>query len=237
MGPSPAPRHRQRKRQWGRRGCTQVGPTRERAQPTSRLLLVESRRTWPFGYLDGGLYGRHQRMGDRGWRTEVCEGLEWARDERELSAPRRRWVMERYVPVSPITLKAPFSPHYRMLQGRAALTSSVSMDKNVIFHPFITDATRPTIMSQKRYLKTLTSLTLAGRSYALSGGEDEDLHLWDVSGLPADRPKVKTAIEGHSGEISRVLSLGGIRGQGWVAVSTALDGTIRRWTAQGEPIV
>lgn len=88
-------------------------------------------------------------------------------------------------------------------------------------------------MTQKRYLKTLTTLSLGAKQYALSGGEDEDLHLWDISGLPTDRPREVSKVEGHTGEISRVISLGGIRGEGWVAVSTSLDGTIRRWTAQG----
>lgn len=106
------------------------------------------------------------------------------------------------------------------------------MDKNVIFHPF-TDHT-PHVLPQKRYLRMITTLTLAGKTYTLAGGEDEDLHLWDVSGLPTDPPRSISTVEGHSGEISSLVSLGGRRGQGWVALSTSLDGTIRRWTAQGE---
>lgn len=88
-------------------------------------------------------------------------------------------------------------------------------------------------MTQKRYLKTLTTLSLGPRQLTLSGGEDEDLHLWDISGLPSDPPKPISKVEGHSGEISRIVSLGGVRGDGWVAVSTSLDGNIRRWTAKG----
>lgn len=113
---------------------------------------------------------------------------------------------------------------------------AVSLDRNVIFHPFNQEdtTTKQTVMTQKRYLKTLTTLSLGSGQYALSGGEDEDLHLWDISGLPTDRPKPVSKVEGHTGEISRLVSLGGIRGEGWVAVSTSLDGSIRRWTAPGE---
>ena len=112
----------------------------------------------------------------------------------------------------------------------------MSLDRNVIFHPFTQtqESTKSTVMAQKRYLKTLTTLSLGAKSYALSGGEDEDLHLSDVSGLPSEKPKEVSKVEGHTGEISRLVALGGKRGEGWVAVSTSLDGTIRRWTAQGE---
>ena len=106
------------------------------------------------------------------------------------------------------------------------------MDKNVIFHPFST-STKQHIMPQKRYHKSLTSLTLGNKELVVTGGEDEDLKVWDVSTLPGDHPKTIATVEGHCGEISSIKSLEGVKGKGWVAVSTSLDGTLRRWTLQG----
>ena len=106
------------------------------------------------------------------------------------------------------------------------------MDKNVIFHPFST-STKQHIMPQKRYHKSLTSLTLGNKELVVTGGEDEDLIVWDVSTLPGDQPKTIATVEGHCGEISSIKSLEGVKGKGWVAVSTSLDGTLRRWTLQG----
>jgi WD40 repeat protein len=106
------------------------------------------------------------------------------------------------------------------------------MDKNVIFHPF-TESTKQHIMTQKRYHKSLTSLTLGNKELVVTGGEDEDLKIWDVSSLPGDAPTTIATVEGHCGEISSIKSLGGVKGKGWVAISTSLDGTLRRWTLQG----
>ena len=106
------------------------------------------------------------------------------------------------------------------------------MDKNVIFHPF-SESTKQHIMTQKRYHKSLTSLTLGNKELVVTGGEDEDLKIWDVSSLPGDAPKTIATVEGHCGEISSIKSLGGVKGKGWVAISTSLDGTLRRWTLQG----
>ena len=89
-------------------------------------------------------------------------------------------------------------------------------------------------MTQKRYHKSLTSLTLGNKELVVTGGEDEDLKTWDVSSLPGDPPKTIATVEGHCGEISSIKSLGGVKGKGWVAISTSLDGTLRRWTLQGK---
>jgi WD40 repeat protein len=107
------------------------------------------------------------------------------------------------------------------------------MDKNVIFHPFST-STKQHILPQARYHKSLTTLSLGGKELVLTGGEDEDLKVWDVSTLPEDPPTTISLVEGHCGEISSIKALGGVKGKGWVAVSTSLDGTLRRWTLQGE---
>jgi WD40 repeat protein len=107
------------------------------------------------------------------------------------------------------------------------------MDKNVIFHPFGT-STKQHILPQPRYHKSLTTLSLAGKELVVTGGEDEDLKVWDVSGLPENPPTTISIVEGHCGEISSIRALGGVKGEGWVAVSTSLDGTLRRWTLSGE---
>lgn len=107
------------------------------------------------------------------------------------------------------------------------------MDKNAILHPFHENAHY--CIEHAGYVKSILGGFPAkpGALVILTGSEDEDIRVWDVTGFPTERARLVSTVQGHCGEVS-VLRLWRDNNDGALkVVSGSLDGTIRRWSAQG----
>ena len=118
------------------------------------------------------------------------------------------------------------------------LTNLVSMDKTAILHPF--DASVPFVISHPSSVKSILPIPIpiSGQSFVLSGSEDEDIRVWNVSNMPQYPARLVSTVSGHCGEVS-AMKWWQEKGSddehpSWVLVSASLDGTLRRWTLQGE---
>ncbi|KAK4687523.1 hypothetical protein P7C73_g2604, partial [Tremellales sp. Uapishka_1] len=116
---------------------------------------------------------------------------------------------------------------------------SVSMDNTAVFHsPPSSPSSHNHTIPHSRYVKSVLSLpdVVPGKSLLLTGSEDEDIRVWDVSAVQDDRTKLLATVQGHCGEVScirRWLKEDGESGtKSWMVVSGSLDGTLRRWTIQ-----
>ncbi|ORY34227.1 cytoplasm protein [Naematelia encephala] len=106
---------------------------------------------------------------------------------------------------------------------------SVSMDKTAVFHPF--DGSPKTVVEHDSYVKSVMMLNDGrGRTFLLTGSDDEDIRVWDVSTRSDGRVPLEAVVPGHCGEISALRPWTGSTGV--VVVSSSLDGTLRRWTLQ-----
>lgn len=104
------------------------------------------------------------------------------------------------------------------------------MDRSAIFHanPRITFQHTTSLHSFVPIPSEMTS-----RNLVVTGGEDENLTVWEDSGdgfTPISR------VEAHSHVVS-TLRIWQPEGQVGLVLSGSLDGTIRRWTLQGMPFV
>ncbi len=118
------------------------------------------------------------------------------------------------------------------------LNGIVSMDKTATYHAF--DSVKPATIPHSGYVKSVLPIPSAssGKSLVLTGSEDEEIRVWDVTHSPGAPAKLLSTVSGHCGEVSvmrwwqRQTVADGR--PAWVIVSGSLDGTLRRWTLQGE---
>ncbi len=118
------------------------------------------------------------------------------------------------------------------------LNGIVSMDKTATYHAF--DSVKPATIPHSGYVKSVLPIPSAssGKSLVLTGSEDEEIRVWDVTHSPGAPAKLLSTVSGHCGEVSVMRwwqrqSVADGR-PAWVIVSGSLDGTLRRWTLQGE---
>jgi hypothetical protein len=137
---------------------------------------------------------------------------------------------------------------------------TASVDNTVLYHPF--NSKTPIPIPHPYYVKSLRLLppTFHSTPLLLTGSTDESIRVFDISPIlegilttcnsnsttttaaaaaAASLPSAKErkSIEGHCHEVSALDTWikTGISGkEAWV-VSAGLDGTIRRWSMEGEP--
>lgn len=100
------------------------------------------------------------------------------------------------------------------------------MDRNAILH-----ADTHTTLKHTTSLHSILPIPseMTPRSLIVTGGEDEDLIVWEDRGegfAPISR------LEAHSHVVSTVR-IWQVEGRAGLILSGSLDGTIRRWTLQG----
>jgi WD40 repeat protein len=105
------------------------------------------------------------------------------------------------------------------------------MDKTVMFHPF--DGAERLILAQTGYVKSVCPAVIGNNSVVLTGGDDEDIWVWDVSSS-LSQPAAK--VQGHCGEISAIQLVHESNQEGYVVITASLDGTLRRWSVQGKTL-
>lgn len=103
------------------------------------------------------------------------------------------------------------------------------MDKSVKYHPF--DGSPTMTIAQSGYVKAVCPATIGKQSVVLTGGDDEDIWVWDTS---RSRSQPIAKVPGHCGEITTILTVDKVNDAACVVVTASLDGTIRRWTASGK---
>ena len=115
-----------------------------------------------------------------------------------------------------------------LIRGRA--DPVVSMDRTAILH-----ADSRNTFQHSSSLHCIVSIPpeMTNRSLVVTGGEDEDLIVWENRG-EGFAPISK--VEAHSHVVSSIR-VWQPEGKAGLILSGSLDGTIRRWTLQGTPYV
>lgn len=92
----------------------------------------------------------------------------------------------------------------------------------------------PAVLTHPRFVKSILP-SPNGLPYIITGSDDEDLRVWDISTITDAKAKPLSVVPGHCGDVSALAT--------WVkeengkkvvsVVSASLDGTLRRWTMSG----
>jgi WD40 repeat protein len=72
---------------------------------------------------------------------------------------------------------------------------------------------------------------MSARALVLTGGDDEEIRVWDIE---REIPRLIATVRGHCGEVTRLAYWPGTAGRSSQVISTAFDGTLRRWSLDGE---
>jgi len=94
----------------------------------------------------------------------------------------------------------------------------------------------PAVLPHPRFVKSILP-SPNGLPYIITGSDDEDMRVWDISTITDPKAKPLSVVPGHCGEVTALAT--------WVkedesgkrvvsVVSASLDGTLRRWTMSGE---
>jgi WD40 repeat protein len=93
---------------------------------------------------------------------------------------------------------------------------------------------QPAVLKHPRFVKSILP-SPNGLPYIVTGSDDEDLRVWDVSTIGDAEAQPLSVVSGHCGDITALAT--------WVkeengkktvsVVSASLDGTLRRWTMKG----